>query len=89
MNKALIDRVKHLTKEQMSAVRVDAVQKLATPPDNIRCELCGNTGYVMSCPSWARGLKLIRRTGLNLNLLHVVPFVGTWIETVITLKIIR
>ena len=34
----------------------------------------------MSHPTWVRGLKLIRRNGINTRN-TVAPYVGAWIET--------
>lgn len=43
---AKVEKNKHLSKEQMPAQRKWAVNNIATPPDGIQCERCGNTGYV-------------------------------------------
>lgn len=42
-----IDQLRAMSKEQIEAGRAEAVHTLATPPDGILCEKCGNTGYVM------------------------------------------
>ncbi|SJZ60735.1 DnaA ATPase domain-containing protein [Megasphaera cerevisiae] len=55
MQKAITDKerilqkvgyIHHLSQSEMNQVRPNAVRTLSTPPDGIKCEKCGNTGYI-------------------------------------------